>query len=116
MNEKIRRNVKLIAQKGSVKGWFYIYIDFSGRREYLMSHRHGGGLFELLKESVRLNELERIIKKMILDTSLSGKRYMKGNGSPMFKYRKKLLRRLENSIRHLAIVTNEYIDEVKYAA
>lgn len=53
---------------------------------------------------------------MILDTSLSGKRYMKGNGSPMFKYRKKLSRRLENSIRHLAIVTNEYIDEVKYAA
>lgn len=41
---------------------------------------------------------------------------MKGNGSPMFKYRKKLSRRLENSIRHLAIVTNEYIDEVKYAA
>ena len=28
MNEKIRRNVKLIAQKGSVKGWFDIYIDF----------------------------------------------------------------------------------------
>ena len=39
MAEKLNRNVKIVAGNGMKDGWFDIYLDFSGNREYLMPHR-----------------------------------------------------------------------------
>lgn len=54
------RNVMIIAQNNGEKAGFNIYLDFSGQREYLMSHRHNGLLYGLLKDGASLEEMRRL--------------------------------------------------------
>lgn len=115
MNRK-NRNVKVIAKGSRRKGWFDIYIDFSGRQEYLMSHRKNEYLFRLLKVGVGIEEVERNMQKLVSSVSLSGCRYMKGRNNPRLKRRKNQSRKLENSVDHLLTVVNEYICEDEYKA
>ena len=42
-----------------VESRFDIYLEFSGRREWLMMHRHSGILYNLLRNGVTLGELRR---------------------------------------------------------
>lgn len=73
------RNVWVIAENNPGHDGFNIYLDFSGQREYLMSHRHCGFTYSVLKDGIRLSELKRIITGNTM-------RY----GYPIQKYRKPL--------------------------
>lgn len=115
MAEKMKQSVKLIADGSIGQGGFDIYIDFRGSREYLMTHRQNARLYSLLKSGVKINDLERSISKAVADISLAGRRYLKGDIHPRIKYRKNQARKLENTIRHLVNVANEYIYEMGYA-
>lgn len=108
------RNVKVIAKGSRRKGWFDIYIDFSGKQEYLMSHRWNGYLFCLLKAGRSIEEIERNMQKFVSSVSLSGYRHIRGRNNPQLKRRKNQSRKLENSVEHLLAVVNEYICEDEY--
>lgn len=56
MKEKTR-NVKVTVEN-SANG-FHIYLDFSGQREYVMTHRRSGLLYLLLKNGADLEDLRR---------------------------------------------------------
>ena len=109
MAEKLNRNVKIVADDGMKDGWFDIYLDFSGNREYLMPHRQNDRLYSLLKDGLRIEELERNASRVISDASLSGKRYLRSDINLRLKCRKNWARKLENTIDHLVTVANEYI-------
>ena len=115
MAEKMKQNVKLIADGSIGQGGFDIYIVFRGSREFLMTHRQNDKLYSLLKSGIKINDLERSISKAAADISLAGRRYLKGDIHPRIKYRKNQARKLENTIRHLVNVANKYIYEMEYA-
>ena len=50
----------VIAVNNDKHGGFDIYMDFSGQREYLMWHRHNGLLYGMLKDGIRVSEIQRI--------------------------------------------------------
>lgn len=54
------RNVRIFAVNNYKIGGFDIYMDFSGKEEYLMWHRHNAALYDILKDSPRLADLQRI--------------------------------------------------------
>lgn len=56
---KKNRNISILAQNTTDARGFHIYLDFSGQREYLMSHRHNGLLYDLLKDGVALDDVRR---------------------------------------------------------
>jgi len=53
------RNVKIHAVNDGANDGFNIFVDFSGRREFLMHHRHNGLLYAILKDGIRLEALRR---------------------------------------------------------
>ena len=53
------RNVRIIAVNAAGKHGFDIFLDFSGQREYLMSHRHNGPLYSMLCDGAPLDEVRR---------------------------------------------------------
>ncbi len=114
MNQRIR-NVRLIAEESDLRNWFDIYIDFSGSREYLMPHRRNTNIYNLLKDGIRIDDLERDSRKVISDISLSERRYNKGAVNLRLKCRKNKSRQLENSIEHLLIVVDEYLKDIACA-
>jgi len=116
MAEKLNRNVKIVVDNGMKDGWFDIYLDFSGTREYLMPHRQNKRLYSMLKDGLRIEELERNATRAVSDVSLSGKRYLRGGINPRLKCRKNQARKLENSISHLVTVANDYIQDMADAA
>ena len=59
MKTKYNRNIRVLAENNGVKDGFNIYLDFSGQREYLMSHRHSGLLFRLLKDGTAVDDIRR---------------------------------------------------------
>lgn len=54
-----KRKIRVIAANNYKKGGFDIYLDFSGRREYLMRHRHNGVIYNMIGNGVRLEDLKR---------------------------------------------------------
>ena len=58
MNAK-NRNITVKIEDRLNDDGFHIYLDFSGQREYLMTHRHNGLLYALLKDGVVLEDLRR---------------------------------------------------------
>ncbi len=57
--KKNNRNIKVYAVNHGRKNGFNIYLDFSGRREYLIYHRHNGILYNLLKDGVSVDDVKR---------------------------------------------------------
>ena len=54
------RSIRVIAVNNySVESKFDIYLEFSGKREWLMMHRHNGILYNMLKHGVSIGELKR---------------------------------------------------------
>lgn len=53
------KNIRVVAQNCNDVNGFNIYLELSGRREYIMWHRHDGILFNVLKDGVYLNTLKR---------------------------------------------------------
>lgn len=55
------RGVRVVAiNNDKVYSKFDIYLEFSGRREWLMIHRHNGILFKILQHGISLGELRRL--------------------------------------------------------
>ncbi len=58
MNKR-ENNIKIIAENAGYSSGFNIFIDFSGKREHLMYHRHNRLLYNELKTGMGLGELKR---------------------------------------------------------
>lgn len=55
------RGIRVFATNNErVPNKFDIYIEYAGRREWLMMHRHSGILFPMLKNGITLAELRKI--------------------------------------------------------
>lgn len=54
------RNLKVIAENNTSKDGFNIFLEFSGQREYLMTHRHNGLLYNYLKDGVEVADVRRL--------------------------------------------------------
>ena len=52
----------VIAENNQKRGGFDIYLYFSGQREYLMWHRHNGLLYGLLKDGIKVSDIQRTAK------------------------------------------------------
>lgn len=86
------RNIRIVAlSKGCIPG-FDIYIDFSGQREYLVSHSHNGMLYKYLSKGVVLPDMRR-------------------NYSSLKSSRSKNSQKLAHMTRHLIAVADSYIQE-----
>ena len=92
------RNVTVKIENRGNKDGFHICLLFSGQREYLMTHRHNGLLYTLLKDGVVLDDMRRwktidIARKIGVSprNSRSGK--------------------LTNMVGYLLVVIDEYILE-----
>jgi len=78
-------NIKVVGVNNYKQSGFDIYLNFSGRRELLMWHRHNGLLYDILRNGIRLNDLRRL---------------------PTHKYK---------GLRYLLMVIDEYLNEEAYA-
>lgn len=116
MAKKARRNIKLVADWTYKNAWFDIYIDCSGGREHLMSHRRDRRIYDLLKDGVRITELERSASKLVSDVSLYGCKCARNGSGQNRKCRKNRAKKLDNPIAHLINVANEYIAELSRTA
>lgn len=106
------KNVRLIAEESNNTNWFDIYIVCSGNKEYLMPHRKNQNMYDLLKNGISIFELEKSARKVIADISYSGRRYVKGEINPRYKYRRNQSRQFEKSVNHLLTVVDEYLDDL----
>lgn len=89
-------NIRIIAENRKNDIGFNIYIELSGQREYLMSHRHNGMLFNVLKDGIYLNELRRWKPN---DYICKSSRRSKVSGYSQ----------LHGIIRHLLLVVDDYL-------
>ena len=95
--KRYSRNIWVVAENNGNQDGFNIYLEFSGQREYLMTHRHSGILYGLLKDGVRLVELQR----MLMDPNNQCVLARRSGILPVKQYRDK--------IRYLLQVIEEYI-------
>lgn len=96
-NLKYNRNIRVIAENnnGRLPG-FNVYLDLSGQREYIFTHRRNGQLYNLLKNGIPISQLKRLTPKQIGVKTGSTSTYDK--------------------VRHLLCVVEDYIDERSYLA
>ena len=97
MGKRYSRNILVIAENNGTSKGFNIYLEFSGQREYLLTHRHNGAIFRMLENGIRLPDLERGIREMDIQL-LSGR-----------QTRIAYTNQLQNSLRYLMTVIDEYI-------
>ena len=90
------RNVRIIAVNAAGKHGFDIFLDFSGQREYLMSHRHNGPLYSMLCDGAPLDEVRR---------------WRPTGGHGPRAVRRRHSETLHNSVRHLLLVVDDYLLE-----
>ena len=83
----IPHNTCIIAVNNGRETGFNIFLEFSGQREFLLWHRHNGLLFNLLKDGLRIENLQR------------------------WKPRRRSQDKLGNMIKHLLNVVDNYITE-----
>lgn len=86
---KVCRNVKLFSVNSNYGDEFYFYLDFSGKREYLMSYKRNGLIFNFFKDGVPIEKLYRWHPRQA--SYLTGKK-------------------LETSIRYIKRRVEEYMD------
>ena len=58
--KKSNRNIRIFAEKAQQDGSFHIFLDFSGRKEYLVTHRRNPALYSALKNGMSLKEWQRV--------------------------------------------------------
>lgn len=83
------KNVKIFAENVDGRAGFNVYLDFSGQREFLVAHRKCAPLFLLLKNGMRMEELER---------------WNRANR------RSKISQKLSHTVAHLITIASDYID------
>ena len=94
---RYNRNILVIAENNGNQSGFNIYLDFSGRREYLITHRHNGAMFSILRNGIRIADMQRDIMENNLQTLCC-------RNPGIFD-----TEQLRNSMRYLLVVIEEYI-------
>ena len=94
-NTQSVRNLRIFAENNEGKDGFHIILEFSGQREYLMSHRHNGLLYNYLKDGVDMADVRRLTPGKI-GKDVAGK---DGAG------------RLYEKVHHLVAVIDSYMIE-----
>lgn len=98
------RNIRVYAENNGNRKGFNIYLVFSGQREYLTTHRHNGAIYGMLKDGVRLADLQRGVRERNLSTFC---------GCAVGVINAEQLR---NNIRYLLLMIDEYIEEREQCA
>ncbi len=98
MKNRENRNIKVIAEHKANKDGFDIYLDFSGKREYLVYHRHNGLLYGLLKDGQVVEDMRRWKPSQMM--GLLGMRVGRTGAS-----------RLYDVVSHLVLVIDDYLTE-----
>ena len=106
--KKTETNTRVFATEGN-DGWFNIYVSDSGSLEYVMSHRRNDRIYELLKNGVRLGELEHMKKGLKNRQDETMERFSKGNYNSRYKSMKNRQRKNVNSLDHIILVIKEYM-------
>lgn len=96
---KTMRNIRIRPLNVGSSYGFDIYLDFSGKYEYLMTHRRNELLLDILKEGMHPDDLRRLVGKHGLNV-LPGRK--KGGHSRSYA-------KLSNSISHLLACIDEYL-------
>lgn len=102
--KRYSRNILVFAENNGNQQGFNVYLAFSGQREYLFTHRHNGAMFRMLKDGIRLADLQRSVREMNLP-ALCGRH----TGFTVTK-------QLRNSMRYLMMVIDEYIEDREQCA
>ena len=102
--KRYNRNIMVFAENNANRCGFNVYLVFSGQREYLFTHRHNGPMYSVLKDGVRLADMQRGVREMNIPT-LCGRR----GGIPVTK-------QLRNSMRYLMVMIDEYITDREQCA
>lgn len=97
--KRYNRNILVFAENNGNESGFNIYLEFSGQREYLVTHRHNGAMFSMLKNGIRLDDMQRGVQEMNIP-SLCGRR----SGIVPTK-------QLRNSMRYLMVVIDDFITD-----
>lgn len=95
---KKTNKIRVVAVNNGRESGFNIYLDYSGRREYLTCHRHNELLYGLLKDGIGLDEMRRWKPQ-------SHGRYTG------LRYRVRRSNQLHNSVNHLLHVIDSYMLE-----
>lgn len=95
------RNIRVIAENNGNAHGFNIFLVFSGRREFLMNHRHNGMLFEMLKDGVAVDDLRRWNLAKMCKNARCDVRMQKAA-------------KLHSMVNHLLRVIDTYILEQEY--
>ena len=77
---------------------FDVWLEFSGRREYLLFHRHNGLLYEVLKDGVTVGALRR--QRTLLPPCGLGRRQERRRST-----------RLQDMVDHLLLVIDDYMKD-----
>ena len=91
------RNTLVFAENNGNQGGFNVYLEFSGKREYIFTHRHNGAMYNMLKDGFCIGDLKRGIRDMNLPL-------LSRNRISVFD-----TEQLWNSMRYLMVVIDEYI-------
>ena len=97
--KRYSRNIQVVAENNGNQNGFNVYLVFSGQREYLFTHRHNGAMFGMLKDGIRLADLQRGIRSMNIRALCSRRMCISAT------------RQLLNSLRWLLVVIDEYIED-----
>ncbi|MCR5518475.1 MAG: hypothetical protein K6F17_07890 [Lachnospiraceae bacterium] len=93
------KNVRVLVENREGEAGFNIYLEFSGRREYLMTHRRSGLLYGLLKDGASLSDMRRWKPSEIM---------IRAGKNP----RNSCNRKLVNTVDHLLLVIDDYMMEM----
>lgn len=99
--KKYSRNVKVRAENQDACRGFNIFLECSGQKEYLMTHRHNGLLFAILKDGVVVDDLRRW-------------RPADWRGCTNNQYEKRNSSKVYAMLGHLLCVIDEYMLERAY--
>ena len=103
-NTMNRKNLSLYAVNRDHKSGFNIYLGYpGGEREYVRTNRHNGLLYGIMKNGVKVEDLNRW---------LTGSAKLEGIGDK--KSRARSAAHVEGSIRQLLKVVNEMVTEREY--
>lgn len=97
------KNVRIICFNKPNKDGLDIYIEFSGKREYLMSYRHNGSIYDVLCRGISIDELRRYDPKV--------PKAPNGCRPHRLKTYKRTNQHLRHTIDHIVSVANSYILE-----
>ena len=95
--KRYSRNILVYAENNGQQPGINIYLEFSGQREYLFTHRHNGIMFKMLKDKKRLDDLQRAIHNNSIQIPCS---YQLSSNSK---------EQIMNSIRYMMVVIDDYI-------